>query len=184
MKIYCFKASASRFNSFLFNKDYWDIQDSIGVGHSLIGKWTPIPVRNLFKEDEGEFPKTAGDFPSLSGSIPVVSEKAWQILSAYIKNEVEALPLITKTGSYFALNVLDIVDGLDKEKSEISYRSSGRVSRVFKYVFHEEKIKGKYMFKIPETKGLEVYVSEEFKKLIEENNLKGLDFSKIVFTAE
>ena len=175
MKIYIYLAHANVYNSFLTDKEYWQIKNTIGRGNSLLENWEPFPVREKMKG-------MPSDFPALNGPIPAFSEKAWLKLNPYIGNTVEALKLITEHGTYYAINVLDIVDALDHTNSEISFNSaSGRVSRIKKYVFDKEKIKGKYLFKIPETKGLEVYVSEEFKKIIEAEKLEGLDFKKLLF---
>jgi hypothetical protein len=40
-------------------------------------------------------------------------------------------------------------------------------------------LSGRHMFKIPETKGLEVLVSDEFKHTAHANNLNGLIFYQV-----
>ena len=183
MKIYEYIADGDRHNYFITDQEHHEVKTSVGRGVSLINSWKPIPVRNFFGEKEGLFLNKISDFPSLRD--PVLSEKAWKVFEPYIKHYVEPLPLITPEGKYFALNILNIIDALDKEKSEVSYnRVTNRVSRILKHVFHTDKIEGQLIFKVPETLGLGVYVSEEFKKIVEDNNLKGLDFSTVVFEAK
>ena len=50
---------------------------------------------------------------------------------------------------------------------------------IYKYAFKEEAIKDKHLFKCPEMKDLEVYVSAAFKRLVEDNQLVGLAFRPI-----
>lgn len=182
MKIYEYISDGDRFNYFITDQKYYEKKNSVGRGESLIRSWDPLPVRNFFGEKEGLFPEKISDFPSLIMGDPVFSEQAWRIFEPIIGSYTEPLPLITVEGKYYALNILNIIDALDKENSQISYNKvTGRVSRVFKHVFNTDKIKDQLIFKVPETKGLEVYVSEEFKKIVEKNNLKGLDFSNVLF---
>lgn len=182
MNIYEYIADGDRYNYFITDQKYYEVKTSIGRGVTLINSWIPMPVRNFFGDKEGVFLDKTSDFPSLMTGDPVFSEKAWKVFEPFIGNYTEPLPLITAEGKYYALNILNIIDALDKENSEISYnRVTGRVSRVFRHVFHADKIEGQFIFKVPETKGLEVYISEDFKRIAEENGLKGLDFSKVVF---
>lgn len=66
------------------------------------------------------------------------------------------------------------------EKSELKlFPSSGRVMRVIKYVFRTEKLKNVTIFKLPEfPKGIS-YATEEFKKVVEENNITGFKFKEL-----
>ena len=177
MKIYRYIADADNYNCLYTESINSERKNGIGRGQSLQDGWSPLSVEDDLEGD-------AGNFPALTDPIPVLTENTWKILEPYLKNSVEALELVSKNAKYYALNVLDIVDALDLNKSEISYRSSGRVSSIQKFVFFPEKIASKLMFKVPQTKGLDVYVSDEFKKIVEQEGLKGLDFSKILFTTE
>lgn len=48
-----------------------------------------------------------------------------------------------------------------------------------KYVFHSEKLKKATIFKLPEfPKGIS-YATEEFKKVVEENNIIGFKFKEL-----
>src|SRR5690554_3152186 len=128
MKIYKYIADSDEFNSFITVKEHREIYSSIGKGSSLVHSWKPMPVKNFFKDKEGVFMNRIGDFPSLVIGDPVFSEKAWGVFKPYIGKYTEPLPLITTEGKYYALNILNIIDALDKENSEISYRSRDRKS--------------------------------------------------------
>ena len=48
--------------------------------------------------------------------------------------------------------------------------------RVEEYAFHRELLDNVFIFKIPEELHTHPYVTEDFKKLIEQNNIKGFKF--------
>jgi hypothetical protein len=139
----------------------------------LAKKWKPPSVRrdSRFK---------AGDFPSFEGPIPVFSERAWIGLQPLIDSAVEALPIKHPSGDkYFAIHVLDVVDALDRKKSAVKLYADGGVMRVVNYCFKSKPLKGKQIFRIPESVYLEVLVSETFKKRVEELKLKGILFQPL-----
>jgi hypothetical protein len=150
----------------------------------MLAIWKSIPVlpdeRTLDNSMNDSIPQK-GDFPSLYHSTPVFSQRAWKVLSPLISKSVEALPLIHPSGdTYFAINVIDVIDCLDLTKTKITTNEvTGRVSSIQAYCLKTHLLKNKHMFKIPETSGLEVLVSEEFKEATEINGLKGLLFRRI-----
>ena len=143
------------------------------TGNSLAHSWFPVPVR-IFRAEK------SGDFPSLLSHVPIFSERALQILMPLISNSFEALPLKCDFGKFYAANVLDVVDCLDHSLANIERFSSGRIMAIKRYAFKEGCIQGKHIFKIPETAGQDVLVSDKFKSLIEENSLLGLHFKQVV----
>jgi hypothetical protein len=135
--------------------------------------WKPFAVRRDSK-------MKVGDFPSLYGFLPVFSQRAWESLRSLIENAVEALPFKHPSGdAYYAINVLDVVDALDLKKSQPVFYATGQVMRVKEHWFKERLVKGKHMFKVPETSGTEVFVSVQFKSVVEEAKLKGLRFAQV-----
>jgi hypothetical protein len=67
------------------------------------------------------------------------------------------------------------IDALDEERSELSRsRISGRVSRTYKYAFKPGLLIGQHIFKLPLMSGGELLVDDEFRRVVEDNNLKGL----------
>jgi hypothetical protein len=124
-----------------------------------------------------------GDFPNLSWAGPVFSQRAWDLLGPLIASSVEALPIIHPSGKrYYIINVLDVIDCLELERCETN-RNSGSLkddfSAIYVYAFKEDMIRDKHIFKAPQTKYLEEYVSEEFKRVVEKNGLVGLAFRQI-----
>jgi len=81
---------------------------------------------------------------------------------------------------FYVINVTDLIDCLDYDNSEIKrFPSSGRVMRVIKYVFKIEKLRNTTIFKLPEFPKAISYVTEEFKNVVEENNIKGFKFKEL-----
>jgi Immunity protein family (Imm11) len=117
----------------------------------------------------------------LYGPTPVFSHRAWNALQPRVTRSVEALPIFLPSGEpLFAINVLDLVDCLDQATTQLSRSNvTGRVSSVQRYGFKDGACEGKVMFKTPETKGLEVLVTDTFKRAVEANHLRGVIFRKI-----
>lgn len=122
-----------------------------------------------------------GDFPSLYIGTPVFSKRAWLALQPLIGDSVEALPILyPDSTTYYTMNVLEIVDCLDVANSEISRNGvTGNVSWIHRFSFKRDKLRGKHLFKIPEAPSLFVFVSDDFKRIVEEHNLRGLKFKSV-----
>lgn len=127
-----------------------------------------------------EIDKPIGDVFSVEVSSFILNEKSYKILYPYIKNEVQIFKIKSENDKLYVVNITNIIDCLDYDKSEIKrFPSSDRVMRIIKYVFKIEKLKNATIFKLPENpKGIS-YVTEEFKKVVEENNIKGFKFKEL-----
>lgn len=145
---------------------------------SYIFDGMPVKERNFDRiypsKYKDEIDKPIGDVFSVEVSSFILNEKSYKILYPYIKNEVQIFKIKSENDNLYVVNITNIIDCLDYDKSEIKrFPSSGRVMRVIKYVFKIEKLKNTTIFKLPECpKGIS-YVTEEFKKVVEENNIKG-----------
>ena len=72
------------------------------------------------------------------------------------------------------------IDCLNYDKSELKrFSSSGRVMKVIKYAFKTNKLANEIIFKLPEFPKSISYVTEEFKKTVEENDIKGFKFKEL-----
>jgi hypothetical protein len=163
--------------------------------------WEGKPLTRVWEPVHVFYYRTTGkscDFPSLHGYVPVFTTRAWGVLQPLIGHSVEALPLVCDTrivvpkrgdkmrvpagpfGPFYAINVLNFVDCLDYDHSEIVWFSHGVVMLVESYAFKNPGLlRGKHIFRLPETRALEVLVSDEFKNTVEKNNLVGLEFPKL-----
>ncbi|MEY8743370.1 imm11 family protein [Paenibacillus tundrae] len=140
--------------------------------------WTTINVETLHK-------KTYSDFPKFRIGKPVISKRVKETMEQeqLLKEEVEFLPLMNDNDELFMLNVTNILDCVDYNRSGIDRFEDGSWFRFNKLVFDPTKIPdGTCMFKIKETAGVQVFVTEKFKEWIEEHKFKGLHFSVVCDT--
>jgi hypothetical protein len=154
---------------YLDNSGDW----SLFVKGKPINSWKPITVKYVAHG------KKSGDFPGLLLNVPVFSKNAWEILQKLVEKDVQAFEITTKVGPYFVINVLAVIDCLDKKHSEFVYYPNGSIMRVASYVFKKGTIKNHHMFLIPETTGLEVLVTEEFVNVVQDNKLAGVRFEYV-----
>lgn len=172
MKIWHISADINYYNNIITttNSDSQKIEFN---GATLLDKWEVIKVKEIRN-------KKQGDFPSLLPGVPVLSEKALKVLDQLIKPSVEVLPLNCEGSTVYAINVIDILDCIDYASSEYkTYSGSSRIMRFIKYSFKPDIIKGNHIFKIIDEPTRKPFVSDEFKKLVEENGLLGFKFDLV-----
>lgn len=149
-------------------KNVWEkIKFEVGIDDSIESQYT-------IKEQKA---RPLGDFPNHPGP-PIVSTQAMKLLKPFVENNTEFLEIeIINEGVYYIMNVTSVIDCLDKKKSRIEYFDSEqkRIMDIEKYSFFEKKLKDIYAFRIL---GYEktIYVTDEFKKIVEKNNLEGFVF--------
>lgn len=141
--------------------------------------WKPRPC-HVFDEK----PLRQGDFPSLVNYrlIPVMTERAWIALRPLIGYCCEALPIIHPSGNpHFIIHVMNTIDALDVRASEVSRDGSrtNRIDRIYKYAFHQKRVKGHPIFKLPIQSSAEMFVDDEFRRIVEVNRLRGLLFNDL-----
>jgi hypothetical protein len=191
MKFYMYQVDVNKYNQAL---------DASGPAIRSLDRFTGNPIGKSWKplrlplDDHGRI----GDFCPILGTsgVPVFTEKAWTALQPLIGPRVEALLLLCNQryvhlpgdkhklepagpfGPFFAINVLDVLDCLDHKKSDVRYDSKGRLDEIRDHVFRASRQIKSHIFKLVEQPGAsgEVFVSEEFKRLVEQHKLKGLEF--------
>ena len=106
------------------------------------------------------------------------------ILDKLLHGHVDFLSLASHTirdDQYYIVYPRTILDCLDNDLSEFRRLSSGYIVGVAKFVFKPECIGATPIFRLP-IAGSPIgrpYVSDEFKKLIEDHSLTGLEFEKV-----
>lgn len=144
--------------------------------------WTPPRVAYL----ESEEPE--GDFPYFWGAAcPVFTSGALNALREVIAPYGEFLPLISSDGEFTAFKVLHFIDAIDIERSEIKWypqvkRQLGQpkhVEKIKRFEFHEEKLQGAVIFRIPQLPLHEVFVTDVFANRVREADLKGFSFKQV-----
>lgn len=152
-------------------------------GESLAKSWVPWRV--------GILPRALHnpDFYCLYANVPAVNERAVATLKPLLGDAVEFLPLKPAAVQYlsngrlgkakhalYAMNVVDTVDALDRALSHYERSSSGDFVRVESYVFDEEILAGRPIFKQRGLPTDRIFVSAEIQKAIEKSVLKGVVF--------
>ncbi len=143
------------------------------IGEKMVYNWVVPPVRIQGKS------KRLRDFVSWMLSAPVISQRAKEALEPIIAPYVEMLPLVQLRGKqYYAVNVLRLVDCLDRKRSDIVYSPTdpGRIIDIFETFFITDYLEDVPIFKIPETRG-EVYVTRPFVDVVIKNELAGAAFA-------
>lgn len=139
-------------------------------GTEKIKNWNPVTVKRMY---DREFSNT----PGLSSHIPVFDEKAISVLSDLLIKDAEILPLDCEDANFYAINVIKVLDCIDYEKSAYkTFRDGKRIMRFTKYAFKEKEVAGVNLFKIQEEPLKRPFVTEEFRKRVIDNNLKGFKF--------
>lgn len=137
-------------------------------GTSHIESWNKMRVKKMNSEKEMRM----GDAPGFI--IPVFSKKATDILMPLIKNDVELLPIECEGIEMSGINVLSVINAVDYEKSEYkTFRDGKRILAFQKYCFKPEIVGKRNIFKIPDEKRREAFVSEKFYNAVLENGLEG-----------
>jgi len=123
-----------------------------------------------------------GDFPSLGNynMLPVMSQRAWEALRPLIGHCCEALPIIHPSGRpYYIIHVMNTIDALDEDRSEVKRFSDDGIMRVVRYALKSDLLEDQHIFKLPHESGGDLLVDDEFRRVVEENGLQGLIFKPI-----
>ena len=176
MAFYRYHPDTNRYNGIALDEEDWWVRDLHFESRAVSSVWKPVPVI-VFDAPRGE-----GDFPSLStySKIPVFSRRAWHALRPVIGLHVEALPIRHPAGGYFIINVLDLIDCLDEERSVVRrHEEGGRIYRVDSYCLKAQLLAGRHIFKTPLKSGAETLVDDVFREAVETHGLKGLVFAEL-----
>lgn len=143
-------------------------------GESLITNWTPIEV-------EADDDICIGDSLYLSTGIQVLNKHAIKCLYNFLLKSTEILPIKYYKGDYYIVNVLKVLaDCIDYNKSEYKrFKSSGRIMRFIKFEFITENVKRHDIFKIDDLKRSHIFVSDNFRNAVIQNDLTGFKFIEV-----
>lgn len=183
---------------------YENIFKKINTGKSVLQTWKPTMICRLHEVDIGKvmyagrecwvFTKKAKNL------LAALLVNTVEYLPLYSRKEahkkIGRVSLLTRkkiftpiietvhTEPQYLINLLNIKtkEVLDFEQSEFDYRAEDEtIFGVKKLVFRPEAIKNSHMFKI-DNPGVDfqtaTFVSDEFKSIVEENNLHGLMFTE------
>jgi len=182
MKIYRVTLDVNNYQSFFPDDEkIWQTETLNMDSTSKLSGWIPPKIYILKpKLKRGNF------FYFCAGGL-VIDKIACEKLRSFWEMSGELLPLEYKGEEFFLFNTLECINVLDDEKTEwILGKTSGKKIRIDKYVFKENRMTESPIFKIPETVKGEILTFEgmkapedEFKYVVEQENLKGLIFEEI-----
>ncbi len=144
-------------------------------------KWKII--RAQLAREKSERAKPVADFIAIDLALDAMSERAKACLEDLVSGQIEFLPVETPIGRYYCMHVR-YVDCLDTSSVQAKYFDDGRILRVIKYAFRWERLEGIHIFRLPELGTSRLFVSDEFKRKVEENGLTGLLFYPVPLVEE
>jgi hypothetical protein len=156
-------------DNFRLGKPFPEPLPTISVVYEKELKEMSPPQRRLARQ--GKLPR--GEFPSLYGIEVIFTERALKVLLPLIQNSVQVIPLQCEEDDLYLIHVIDVLDCLDMEHSEIERLSDGSIFRILHYELKNlEALEGKGFFRM---EGLPLeFVTDDFRALVEENDLQGL----------
>ena len=178
-KIYLLRSTSRNTCSFI--QDYPSDERSI-IGRSMKQDWQPFEgnyhpiVLELRKNDSGK-KNYQFDFSSALNPFFVISEDVLKKLSDVLEPRGQVLPVLTESKrkkffGYYPTNPLSGCLNMDAS----TYRVAERGLIVEKPVLIASNITDEYLFSIDEDIS-RVFVTEKFKRRVEETGLLGFDFS-------
>lgn len=138
-------------------------------GESKSQDWVPANLEWLEDELSSEGDVDA-DFIKFSGSV-VVSEKAFDVLSTHLSALVEFLPVNLAGGQRYIMNVTNVLDIMDKEKSKFKIYSDGDIG-MCEHAYIVEPDSGQLIYQVSGFLG-RIFINETLDKLISSNKLTG-----------
>jgi len=123
--------------------------------------------------------KKIGNFVNCTGAL-MCDNYALEKLMSYIEKDVEILPMCVESRELNVLNVIRIIDCLDKGGSDILYFSNSEdVMDIKKYAFFTEVIGKHCIFKIPQLVRTDIFATDTFRDKVLEHQLTGLKFDLV-----
>lgn len=176
MNVYTMWAQSNDYQAFMPADRNWKLFRSFD-GRPQAADW--VPVRLNVRNGRAGAALPTSDYPSLTSNVPVFSRRAKDCLEDLLTPRGEFLPLLSSVGEYYAFNVSTVLDALDEEKSVVDRFDSGRIMDVDTYQFFRDKLVGATIFKLVHTPEMDVFVTDEFIRRVNEHGLTGMGFTDV-----
>ena len=156
----------------------WDMMFHFDGSPQSTNWWPRIMERH------NKRPKLGDYIDKLSGETIILEKKAVDKLKPIMGN-IEILPLKCDFGDYWAINIMDVLECIDYEKSDFMLLSDelvdGRphILRFNKYEFIKEKTEGKSIFKIVDTCKTEIFANDTFIENVNKQGITGFAFELV-----
>ncbi|SHN49027.1 Protein of unknown function [Butyrivibrio hungatei DSM 14810] len=142
-------------------------------------------IKLFFDEKEGD---VWTDYLANDKGWFIVSEKLRLILQS-LNSEIQFINIMISDSEgvaleekYYIANIIKVVDALCLNKSnyfETYIEGKGTIYTVSKYGIYENKTEGADIFKLGNWQQVPIFVSENFKDAIEQNECTGMSFREI-----
>ena len=183
MVIWQIKASSDYLS--LIDASTADLRHRGAFRSGKLSRWYPTSVDYMIwvSDDTDERHERVPNFPKLSAEI-ACDAKARSILKGLVYRHVEFLPLRSETiidKQYYLLWTTTILGRQVCEDTEI-VRTRDEVMFTFRkhsFVLNQSWIDVVPIFRLPGVSVIDVFVTDRFKQLVEDNELTGLVFEKL-----
>ena len=118
----------------------------------------------------------------ITTGIVLFNQKAKDCLERVFGDYVEFVPAKYQDDIYYIVNVLNIIDGLNYEKSEFEKLDDGRPYSINKFSLRPNIVNNISIFKLFLEESIystEIFVSQEVKDIVEANGLTGFSFEEV-----
>jgi hypothetical protein len=131
----------------------------------------------IFHEDEGK-KLLRSDSPWLGDHALIFRPSVLEALGPLLREYGELLPLECSETELWVYNPTRVIDALDEAASTVSRFKDGRLMGIRKHVFRDDIVRGIDIFKIPNRRVSQTYLSDRFVDLWTKSGLKGLEFTQ------
>jgi len=186
MKVYKFDENADKYQSFMDDLTEEEVEKNLATVYRFDG----TSKKDIWKQPKGLYianpMKERGNFFHLGCQI-AMDQHAYTVLKDIMDGCCELLPFTFENETYYAINIINVIDCYDYEKGKYEYwknnTSKEDIIGIKKYVFNPSNFNKKSIFKDNFTmvrnftyEGFLPNPEKEFKYLYEKHGLKGLTF--------
>jgi hypothetical protein len=140
-------------------------------------KWKPIPMR-IIREDEGQR-LVASDSPWLGAHALIFRPNVLEALGPIIRQHGELLPLVCDDAEVIMYNPTRVIDALDEGASSVLRFSNGKIMTIQRHVFRSDVVGELDVFKIPNLRVSQTFLSQRFVDRWTASGLRGLEFKQV-----
>lgn len=139
-------------------------------GDSKLADWK-APELALFTNEFSQGNEQDGDFLKFRGGAPVITEKVKNLLSPLMQDCIEFLPVKIANETRYILNVICVLDIVDKSKSKFKIYSDGTIGPC-QHAYLNINEESKPIFKVA---GYfpRIFVTQKLQQVINQEQLSG-----------
>jgi hypothetical protein len=181
MKIYAVRGNFKKFAGLLY-KDQRAASSLYNrePGLSLAAEWENFEVmKDVGNDGLTTSRHPVGNFADLGCYTPTLDEAAKAALEPHIAQFGEFLPVRYAKQTRWMFNCMHLLSALDVDNSVIKRFTDGRIMHLQgPLYFKPELLVNEWIF-LPAERPAEIFVTDKFVKVVEDNKLTGFDFTEI-----